>query len=269
MSDESKIIAHYQPLLLLLDAHWAHFQRHCREENLQEGSPWRGWRGTRKEMWRLWWLGSACLCYWSTSSRDWKSICSSSTSSFGSLYRIIYRVRDGHSLCRWAVSHCPWAVLCHTYNIFYWSLMGGCQLTLNFPLAIEAEFNTALSRWFVNATLWPADKVNFLSPGEFNESFFLRTWSRCWWDKKYTPVLVVKLVIRFVVFFSVHLIHIHSDIYITPAYPSSSPFKNLNHICRLAAAASSSSCSWYNSIINNNDDSWDGHEWLTDDIHCF
>ena len=49
--------------------------------------------------------------------------------------------------------------------------MGGCQLTLNFPLAIDAEFNTALSRWFVNATLWPADKVKFLSPGESNESF--------------------------------------------------------------------------------------------------
>ena len=41
-----------------------------------------------------------------------------------------------------------------------------------------------------------------------------------------------------------HLIHIHSDIYITPrpANPSSSPFENLNHICKLAAAASSSSC---------------------------
>ena len=60
-------------------------------------------------------------------------------------------------------------------------------------------------------------------------------------DNKFTPV--VRLVIRFVVFFSVHLIHIQSDIYITPADPSSSLFGNLNHICKLAAAASSSSCS--------------------------
>ena len=36
----------------------------------------------------------------------------------------------------------------------------------------STEFNTAPSRWFVNATLWPADKVEFLSFGEFNKSFF-------------------------------------------------------------------------------------------------
>ena len=56
--------------------------------------------------------------------------------------------------------------------------MGGCQLTLNFLAngfriseLNSTEFNTAPSRWFLNATLWPADKVKFLSPGEFNESF--------------------------------------------------------------------------------------------------
>ena len=119
--------------------------------------------------------------------------------------------------------------------------MGGCQLTLNVQFRQtelnSAEFNTAPSLWFVNATLWPADKVKFLSPGEFNKSFS---------DE----------VVDARFFFGIrHLIHIHSDIYITPrpANPSSSPFENLNHICKLAAATSSSSCSWYtvNSLLTH------------------
>ena len=49
VSDESKKNAHCQ-LVFVLDAHQAFLERNCREENLKEGSPWRGWRGTRKEM---------------------------------------------------------------------------------------------------------------------------------------------------------------------------------------------------------------------------
>ena len=52
VSDESKKIVHCQLVYprQVLDAHQAFLERNCREENSKEGSPWRGWRGTRKEM---------------------------------------------------------------------------------------------------------------------------------------------------------------------------------------------------------------------------